>query len=109
MTFSAVALQQFNSDNAAGHLQAADKQIADCSPRMRAVQRLQSRCRRAKTEWLRAELQDAHQERGLRLAQSPDDPWGLSQADWMSAAGIGQRRRSAAGNAVAALNVSPCN
>ncbi|KAK9795209.1 hypothetical protein WJX73_000198 [Symbiochloris irregularis] len=62
--------------------------------------------KRAKSEWLRAELQEAHQERGrgVRLAQSKDDVWGLSEADWTAAVALGKRRRSAAASAVAMIN-----
>ena len=61
-------------------------------------------------EWLRAKLQDSEQARGsggARLGAPAGSVWGPSDADWLSAARIGRRRRNAAGDALAEATVRP--
>ena len=64
--------------------------------------------RRKKMEWLRAKLQESEQARGsggARLGAPAGSVWGPSDADWLSAAKIGRRRRNAAGDALAQTTV----
>ena len=62
---------------------------------------------RKKMEWLRAKLQDSEQIRGggMRLGGPAGSVWTPSEADWLSAARIGRRRRAVAGDALAETTV----
>lgn len=61
-------------------------------------------------EWLRSRLQESEQARGAGVhlgAIGAGSVWSPSDADWLSAARIGRRRRAAAGTALADASVWP--
>jgi hypothetical protein len=61
-------------------------------------------------EWFRSRMQESEQARGagLRLgAPAEGSLWSPSDADWMSAARMGRRRRATAAAALADVTVRP--
>ena len=53
-------------------------------------------------------MQNAQQHRagGTRLKQGANDPYGVTQEEWLQLAGIGRKRSAVAATTLAALNVS---
>ena len=66
-------------------------------------------CLRKQMEWLRSRLQEGEQARGagIHLGATGAGVWSPSDADWLSAARIGRRRRAVAGSALADASVQP--
>lgn len=61
-------------------------------------------------EWFRSKMQESEQARGagIRLGGVPEgSAWNPTDADWLSAARMGRRRRAAAGAALADVTVWP--